>query len=718
MVLNKSNQANESLSQYKLLSAYGGAGSILHTQYGSIIVSCIEEWGFLKVAREVINDLHPQDDKDRELAKNGLKRSKDWRLLKDLKSRKKLPNLDSLILIPNIEVNEYSNKIQNEGTSLAINSTFMPKNFIDEYTKTLKPYKKWYAEWQEAVNHNLNDLNFFFPPKRVLKEKGGDEARIIRDRNNNPIGFPLKQDNVVLICEGGHISTFPWQRYLRWKRENAIMQQEGPINLFGTASCCGNSDIRIKDNQGNTAGFDGKFLSCNNVGCDGGVSLKGLFNIKVKCSGHKPWEAETGENLYFSGHNAARNQDPPTEPCDKIMKVVLTTGNNLYFSRNISSIYIPELLYQDYSLEIYKLLEKTAQELLEEGELEESEIIPEAIREVGALKDNTNIKFRKHPLWDATVGTFINGLPVNENDLEKDVDQLTRDIQFRNKEFNIFVSMSDDKINIDKDRLFVKDVTENLTKDISVFFRKVLRIDQLMLTTTQLDFSRDRPIDADAAGTVTPKNIFKSLSPFVEVYPAVESFGEGIFFAFDEAQIEQSFTDSRYLDMFSKLLDEFGQASQDYAIANEMPLYITHTFSHLIMRELEFQCGYPTASLSERLYISKEEDTKMYGVLIYTSEGAEGSMGGLIAQTRKDNLNLLIKRALERATICSSDPLCWESDGQGLFELNLASCFSCGLVSETSCEKRNMFLDRRILVDEEFGLFRQIIYPKIEQDHI
>ena len=45
--------ANESVSKYKLLSAYGGPGSLVHTQYGSIIISCIEEWGFLKRVLEL-----------------------------------------------------------------------------------------------------------------------------------------------------------------------------------------------------------------------------------------------------------------------------------------------------------------------------------------------------------------------------------------------------------------------------------------------------------------------------------------------------------------------------------------------------------------------------------------------------------------------------------------------------------------------------------------
>ena len=49
-------QANEAISKFKLLSAYGGPGSIVHTAYGSIIVSCIEEWGFLKKILDIQKD--------------------------------------------------------------------------------------------------------------------------------------------------------------------------------------------------------------------------------------------------------------------------------------------------------------------------------------------------------------------------------------------------------------------------------------------------------------------------------------------------------------------------------------------------------------------------------------------------------------------------------------------------------------------------------------
>jgi hypothetical protein len=56
-----------------------------------------------------------------------------------------------------------------------------------------------------------------------------------------------------------------------------------------------------------------------------------------------------------------------------------------------------------------------------------------------------------------------------------------------------------------------------------------------------------------------------------------------------------------------------------------------------------------------------------------------------------------------------NNPLCWESEGHGIFDLNLSACFSCSLVAETACEEMNLGLDRRVLVDEEFGHFNNYL---------
>lgn len=99
----------------------------------------------------------------------------------------------------------------------------------------------------------------------------------------------------------------------------------------------------------------------------------------------------------------------------------------------------------------------------------------------------------------------------------------------------------------------------------------------------------------------------------------------------------------------------------------------------------------------------------MSGLLIYTADGAEGSMGGLVTQGRSRNIEKVVFNGIKRSVNCSSDPLCWEMDSQGVQLLNKAACYSCSLVSETACEEQNLALDRRILVDESFGFFKDLL---------
>lgn len=129
--------------------------------------------------------------------------------------------------------------------------------------------------------------------------------------------------------------------------------------------------------------------------------------------------------------------------------------------------------------------------------------------------------------------------------------------------------------------------------------------------------------------------------------------------------------------------------------------YLTlQTFSHVLMKELALSCDYPTASLSGCLYFSD----RTCGLLIYIIDGAEESMGGLVWQRQPTLIEDNIRKAMQRALNCASYPICWENEDQ----LNYAACFSCAMVSETSCEKRNVGLDRKILVDADFGYFKDL----------
>jgi len=124
---------------------------------------------------------------------------------------------------------------------------------------------------------------------------------------------------------------------------------------------------------------------------------------------------------------------------------------------------------------------------------------------------------------------------------------------------------------------------------------------------------------------------------------------------------------------------------------------LVHTLAHIVINQLVFECGYSTASLRERLYVSDDSDAPMAGVLIYTSSGdSEGTLGGLVHLAEPKRFHEVVLHAIERASWCSADPVCAEVSNAG--DANLAACQSCVLLPETSCETFNRGLDRAMVV--------------------
>jgi hypothetical protein len=66
----------------------------------------------------------------------------------------------------------------------------------------------------------------------------------------------------------------------------------------------------------------------------------------------------------------------------------------------------------------------------------------------------------------------------------------------------------------------------------------------------------------------------------------------------------------------------------------------------------------------------------------------------------------ILKSALERLRICSNDPVCADhepDDRSGDRATHGAACHGCLLIAETSCEMKNRFLDRDLLVQTMAG---------------
>ncbi len=126
-------------------------------------------------------------------------------------------------------------------------------------------------------------------------------------------------------------------------------------------------------------------------------------------------------------------------------------------------------------------------------------------------------------------------------------------------------------------------------------------------------------------------------------------------------------------------------------------LVLLHTLAHLLINQLTYECGYSSASLRERLYVSPGGDG-MNGLLIYTAAGdSEGTLGGLVRMGQPERFEEILRNAITNARWCSSDPVCMDSHGQGPDSCNLAACHSCALLPETACEEFNRFLDRGLV---------------------
>lgn len=729
------NQYNLGMDKYKLLSSTSGVGAIIATKTGNyILISSIDKWPFIQSAFNIIQGEREADMAN--LLDNSIKRIKnelglhtvdDERFVGFLKISEKLSNLLLLLPVPEIELNdlfnttvwennknpEYSHPIKRAvNTAVAnnymIQATHFPKWFVGKNGK-LQTLDKWREDWANLSTRNDHVKTYHFAPPRdpeslkyknlIWKKTDSDNSEQILIHNE------LSQTNLALICEHGHLMDIPWGKYI-----NINNSVDEPVNLNEIGNCCGNPTLKWTESTNKSEGFENVFVECTN--CYKKKNLGGINSFKCLCNGHKPWEMNV--NGGFKDRSLIPYENCSFNGIRGEMQVSLVTANRMYYATGKNSLFIP-----------LKLKPKGF----------ENQFLAKALsfcetRYNSQLKRNPNSS--KEKWFDERVNFdfLIDDAGINDLIINQDfINQLRKaflitdnnsqnelngydDENYRLYEYKCFI----DNLDVNESGLRFNNV--NISDNVNRYFKSVKQVTELKITQVQLSFNRNKPRmgfqnpDGNIVYSANAKRIFEGDDDKQVVLPAVQNYGEGIFIEFSEENIKQFAVDSRIQNIISKKLEKNDQGYATWEMLNRcgQKYFIVHSFSHLIMRELEFACGYPTASLKERLYISSNDKEFMAGILIYTTDGSEGSMGGLVSQASEHNIEKLIKNALLRGVDCSSDPLCWESEGQGLFGFNLAACFSCSLVAETACEAMNLGLDRRILVDEEFGYFKSIGY--------
>jgi hypothetical protein len=202
--------------------------------------------------------------------------------------------------------------------------------------------------------------------------------------------------------------------------------------------------------------------------------------------------------------------------------------------------------------------------------------------------------------------------------------------------------------------------------------------------------------------------------------PAMEQFGEGLFIHLDEVQIGEWLERTAVANRAQKLLEGHdgwkAKSRMRHADYPGLPYVMLHSLSHALMAEIAMECGYPASSLKERVYALRESENQPFsrcGILIYTATaGTLGPLGGLVGLAPR--FATILQAALDRLRICSNDPICADHEPHERDDdraLHGAACHGCLLIAETSCEKRNLFLDRALIVETLADLGAQFFKP-------
>jgi hypothetical protein len=172
-------------------------------------------------------------------------------------------------------------------------------------------------------------------------------------------------------------------------------------------------------------------------------------------------------------------------------------------------------------------------------------------------------------------------------------------------------------------------------------------------------------------------------------YPGVALFGEGIFLDLDGAPLP--LTGLR----LAPWQQRFNAATPPEPRLHPVHVW-WHTLSHRLLQALAVDSGYSSAAIRERVYVTHDAaGNTRGGLLLYTVQpGGDGTLGGLIALVPR--FDQVLDAALRDLGTCSNDPLCEQAPQMGA---EGAACYSCLLASETSCEHRNLGLDRLLLLD-------------------
>lgn len=471
------------------------------------------------------------------------------------------------------------------------------------------------------------------------------------------VGEARKRHSVVPVrfiqaCPNGHISDINWPGF--------VHEFEG--------QCRG----RLWLDEGGSGGdLSEIFIRCEACEARRPLSLAKLPQSKVlgRCQGERPW----------LGPVAAEECVKPDGEGPEFNRLLTRSASNAHFSQVLSVISIPE---KDRKLDeqisaVWDDYLQYCEDARDVGRERRKDKVASALDGFSDAEVWARVAQRKSPkpperktIKQAEIERFL-GEPSDLGDDQPEGDFLARPAP-------------------------LKDLSPELAERLD----RLVLVPRLKEVAALVGFTRFAPVMPDIDGELDLSVQRAALSLDDSWVPAVVNRGEGVFLSFKERSIREWLG----RDEVGRREDELKEAFDEWATRKGLQgaifpgaaYVMLHSLAHLLITAVALECGYGASSIRERIYAGQSG----YGILLFTgSPGSEGTLGGLV-DVGKD-IGRHLRAALEIGRLCSNDPVCAQHPPRDVHEeryLHGAACHGCVLIAEPSCERRNEFLDRALVV--------------------
>jgi hypothetical protein len=494
-----------------------------------------------------------------------------------------------------------------------------------------------FPEWfivQEATGSAERERSRRLVHRKQLDDKGRFDGR------------PVVATRFVRACPKGHVDDLDWRGYVHGAADPCLRQLW--LDERGTGGDLADLVVRCE------CGIPGRSLY---------EATQVEMNPLGTCRGARPWLGRTAP-----------------EDCKLPSRLLIRTASNAYFPQVVSVLSLPDRgsavevavrkLWDD--LQIVEsgpdlaLLKRKPKIMDGLATFTDDEVLEAIYKAKGGNAEDKPVKQIELDALLASPEGFGEEVPIDPNFLSRRLPESS----WRHSK---------------------------TSKDIE----SVIQVHRLREVLALVGFTRFEAVTPDINGEFDTDVVRAQIALEPTWFPAVENRGEGLFVQLNPQAVmswlERPAVSQRLIALAQghKRWGEYRKSKRPFPGG---PYVLLHTLSHLLIQSLSMRCGYPASSIRERVYANSEG--QHYGILLYTgSPDAEGTLGGLVQQARHIEDHLM--QALRMSALCSNDPVCaYHVPGESLESrwLHGAACHGCALVAETSCEMRNDYLDRALVV--------------------